>query len=270
MSEIIFELKDVHYSYLGKFPALCGVDMTVRKGEKIAVIGANGTGKSTLLHLLDGLIFPDKGQLKAFGALLTEDFINDPGPSRNFRSKVGLVFQNADIQLFCPTVREDIVFGPLQLGMTCDEARKRLSAIAQLLDIEHLLDRVPYQLSVGEKRKVAIATVFAIDPDVLILDEPIAGLDPLTVRHIIDLIIQANQKGKTVITSTHDLHTVGEIADTVYVFNKEKRIVRQGKPREVLSDRAFLEAHNLVHVHGHYHDNNLHVHPHLSLEKHDH
>ena len=142
-----------------------------------------------------------------------------------------MVFQNADIQLFCPTVREDIVFGPLQLGVKDDEVQKRLLEIAQLLNIEHLLDRVPYQLSVGEKRKVAIATVFAIDPDVLILDEPTAGLDPLTVRHIIDLIVQANQKGKTIITSTHDLHTVGEIADTVYVFNKAKKIVRRESPR---------------------------------------
>ena len=100
--------------------------------------------------------------------------------------------------------------------------------ISKLLNIEHLLDRVPYQLSVGEKRKVAVATVFAIDPDVLILDEPTAGLDPLTVRIIIDLIVQANKQGKTVITSTHDLHTAGEIADTVYVFSKDKRIVRFG------------------------------------------
>jgi cobalt/nickel transport system ATP-binding protein len=266
MNEIIFELNDVHYSYLGKFPAVCGVDMTIRKGEKIAIIGANGTGKSTLLHLLDGLIFPDRGELKAFGSLLTEDFIQNSVSSRNFRSKVGLVFQNADIQLFCPTVREDIVFGPLQLGLSDDEVKRRLLEISQLLSVEHLLDRVPYQLSVGEKRLVAIATVFAIDPDVLILDEPTAGLDPLTVRHIIDLIIQANQKGKTIITSTHDLHIVGEIADTIYVFNKDKRIVQAGK--DILSDRLFLEANNLVHIHGHYHDGQLHVHPHLSLEQH--
>ena len=269
MNEIIFELKDVYYSYLGKFPALCGIDMTVTQGEKIAVIGANGTGKSTLLHLLDGLIFPNKGELKAFGLPLTEDFINNSESSRNFRGKVGLVFQNADIQLFCPTVREDIVFGPLQLGIKEDEVQERLKNTSKLLEIEHLLDRVPYQLSVGEKRKVAIATVFAIDPDVLILDEPTAGLDPLTVRHIIDLIIQANQKGKTIITSTHDLHTVGEIADTVYVFNKAKKIVRSGRVKDVLSDRVFLESNNLVHVHGHRHDGQLHVHPHLPLEQHN-
>ena len=124
VNEIIFELKDVHYSYLGKFPAVCGIDMTIRQGEKIAVIGANGTGKSTLLHLLDGLIFPDRGEVKAFGTPLTEDFINNSESSRNFRSKVGLVFQNADIQLFCPTVREDIIFGPLQLGVKDDEIKE--------------------------------------------------------------------------------------------------------------------------------------------------
>ncbi len=269
VNDLIFELKDVYYSYLGKFPALCDINMTIRQGEKIAIIGANGTGKSTLLHLLDGLIFPDRGEVKAFEALLTEDFINDNESSRNFRGKVGLVFQNADIQLFCSTVREDIVFGPLQLGLKDDEVQKRLLKISQLLGIEHLLDRVPYQLSVGEKRKVALATVFAIDPDVLILDEPTAGLDPLTVRHIIDLIIQANQKGKTIITSTHDLHIVGEIADTVYVFNKDKRIVRAGAGKDILNDKLFLEANNLIHIHSHYHADQPHAHPHLPLEQHN-
>ena len=141
--------------------------------------------------------------------------------------------------------------------------------ISKLLNIEDLLDRVPYQLSIGEKRKVSIATVFAIDPDVLILDEPTAGLDPLTVRHIIALIHQANQKGKTIITSSHDLHAVGEIANTVYVFNKNKTIIRKGPAQDILSDREFLENNNLLHVHGHYHDGKLHVHPHLPLEKHD-
>lgn len=162
-----------------------------------------------------------------------------------------------------------VAFGPLQLGVSGDEAKRRLLAISQVLGIEHLLDRVPHQLSVGEKRKAAIATVFAIDPDVLLLDEPTAGLDPLTVRHIIDLMIQANRKGKTIITSTHDLHTVGEIADTVYVFNKAKKIVRAGSSKDILSDRTFLEANKLLHVHGHYHEGQLHVHPHLPLEQHD-
>ena len=144
--------------------------------------------------------------------------------------------------MFCPTVREDIVFGPLQLGVKDDEVQKRLLEISTIIKYRASFRQGPYQLSVGEKRKVAMATVFAIDPDVFILDEPTAGLDPLTVRHIIDLIVQANQKGKTIITSTHDLHTVGEIADTVYVFNEDKKIVRQGKVEDILSDRAFFEC----------------------------
>ncbi len=113
MSENIFELKDVHYSYIGKFPALSGIDLTVKAGEKISVIGANGTGKSTLLTMLDALIFPDSGNIKAFGHELNENLLNDEEFSKYFRGKVGFVFQNPDVALFCPTVREDIVFGPL-------------------------------------------------------------------------------------------------------------------------------------------------------------
>ena len=268
MSEIVFDLQDVRYSYLGKYPALCGVDMTVRSGEKIALIGANGTGKSTLLHALDGLIFPDLGQVTAFGQVLTEDSLANEEAARRFRSRVGLVFQNADIQLFCSSVKEDIAFGPLQLGVPEPEVQRRLKEVAQTLEIQHLLDRVPHQLSIGEKRRVAIASVLAIDPDVYIFDEPTAGLDPLTVRHIIDFMIKANQRGRTIITATHDLHIVGEIADTVYVFGRDKKIVRSGWVGEVLSDKKFLEEQNLVHIHRHIHEGKEHVHPHLPLEQH--
>ena len=269
MSTIIFELKDVQYSYLGKFPALCGVDMTIRSGEKIAVIGANGTGKSTLLQLLDGLIFPQNGHMTAFGERLLEHSHADEKAAHRFRRRVGLVFQNADIQLFCPSVREDIAFGPLQLGVAEKEVNRRIIEVAQVLDIQHLLDRVPHQLSIGEKRRVAIASVLAIDPDVYLFDEPTAGLDPLTVRHIIDFIVKANQRGKTIITATHDLHIIGEIADTVYVFGRNKRIVRGGSSESVLNDWSLLETNNLVHIHRHHHDGMEHVHQHLPLEPHD-
>jgi len=263
VSDIIFELQDVHYSYPGKFPALCGVDMTIRSGEKIAVIGANGTGKSTLLQLLDGLIFPHHGQVRAFGELLRENSQVDEKAAHRFRRRVGLVFQNADIQLFCPSVREDIAFGPLQLGVAEEEVRRRILEVAQVLDIRHLLERVPHQLSIGEKRRVAIASVLAIDPDVYLFDEPTAGLDPLTVRHIIDFIVNANQRGKTIITATHDLHIIGEIADMVYVFGQNKRIIMGEPPDSVLNDRSFLEMNNLVHIHRHHHDGREHVHQHL-------
>lgn len=266
MSEQIFELKDVYYSYLGKFLALNGVNLSVQAGEKIALMGANGTGKSTILSMLDGLIFPDKGTINAFGKELNEDVLSDEEYSQYFRRKVGFVFQNPDVQLFCPTVREDIVFGPLQLGVHQEEVMERLGKYAKLLEIEHLLDRAPHQLSIGEKRKASLASVLAIEPDILILDEPTAGLDPLTTRHIVDLILELNAKGKTIITSTHDLHIVAEISDTVYVFDKSKKIVRSGKPLEVLADDAFLKQSNLLHIHSHKHDGKAHAHPHLHLE----
>ncbi len=247
LSDIVFELTDVHYSYLGKYPALCGVDMTILSGEKIALIGANGTGKSTLLHLLDALIFPDQGHVTAFGERLREHSLADEKAAHRFRGRVGLVFQNADIQLFCPSVREDIAFGPLQLGVDEEEVEGRIQLVAEVLNIEHLLERVPHQLSIGEKRRVAIASVLAIDPDVYLFDEPTAGLDPLTVRHIIDFIVNAHQRGKTIITATHELNIIKEIADTVYLFGQNKRIAKCGSSESVLSDTLSLEMNNLIH-----------------------
>ncbi len=268
MGNVIFELKDVHFSYLGKFPALCGIDITIEEGQKIAVIGANGSGKSTLLQLLDGLIFADKGKVNFQGKELREASFNDEDFSKSFRHSVGLVFQNPDVQLFCPTVKEDIVFGPLQLEVDKGEIKKRLEDLVAILGIEDLLDRSPHQLSIGEKRKVAIASSLIINPDILILDEPTAGLDPLTTRHIMDLLIQANALGKTIITSTHDLHIVEEISDLVYVFSHEKKIIKFGQTDAILKDTELLQANNLVHIHGHRHKDKIHVHPHVHLDHH--
>jgi cobalt/nickel transport system ATP-binding protein len=268
MRETIFELKDVFFSYLHKFPALCNIDMQITKGTMVSVIGANGTGKSTLLQMLDGLIFPDKGSIKAFGKELNEVALDDENFSLDFRKRVGFVFQNSEVQLFCPTVKEDIVFGPLQLGFSKDHVKKRLDKVIEEFDIGALLERAPHQLSIGEKRKIAIASTLAIDPEVMILDEPTAGLDPLTSRHIIDIIVQANRAGKTIITSTHDLHIVEEISDIIYVFDRDKKITRQGNPSEILSDNVFLKEHNLIHTHTHRHKDKIHTHPHLHLEHH--
>ena len=270
MNNLIFELKNTWFSYLGKYPALRGIDMNIRQGEKITVIGANGSGKSTLLHMLDGLIFPDKGIIKAFGSELKESAFNDDAYSSNFRKKIGFVFQDPDVQLFCPTVKEDIMFGPTQLGLSKEGSDRRLHEIAEILNIENLMDRSPHQLSIGEKRKVAIASTLAIDPEILILDEPTAGLDPLTSRYIIDLLIKANMSGRTIITATHDLHIVEEISDVVYVFSQEKKIIRSGMPDEILNNIQLLQDNNLVHIHSHRHEDKVHVHPHLHLDHHSH
>jgi len=268
MAKFAFELEDVHFSYLKKFPALCGVNFGVPLNQKIAVIGANGSGKSTLLHLLDGLLFPDKGKVKFLDNEFSEKSFETEKFSRDFRCKVGLVFQNPDVQLFCPTVEEDIVFGPLQLGIDKKEIRRRLERVVVDFGLTQLLTRPPHQLSVGEKRKVAIASVLVIDPEILLLDEPTAGLDPSTTRQIIDIIIEANAAGKTIITSTHDLHIIEEIADNVYVFSHEKKIIRSGPPEELLRDQEFLERNNLVHIHRHKHKDKVHVHPHYHLGDH--
>ncbi len=268
MDDLIFALDEVNFSYLGKFPALCGIDIRINRGEKITVIGANGSGKSTLLHLLDGLIFADTGRINFCGRELNEKIFNDPDFSRDFRRRVGFVFQNPDVQLFCPTVKEDILFGPLQLGLAKDEIQSRLEKLVNTLGIRELLSRSPHQLSIGEKRKVAIASVLIINPEILILDEPTAGLDPLTTRHIIDLLIEENTGGKTIITSTHDLHIVEEISDMVYVFGADKKIVKFGRAADILNDTALLSANNLVHIHSHRHKGQVHVHPHVHLEHH--
>jgi cobalt/nickel transport system ATP-binding protein len=269
MDKPIFELRDVSFSYLGRFPALCGIDIDIQRGERITLVGANGSGKSTLLHMLDGLIFPDRGMVKAFGSELTEGRFNDHTFSKTFRKKVGLVFQNSEIQLFCPTVREDILFGPLQLGVAKKEIARRFDELVHILDIASLLDRPPHQLSIGEKRKVAIATTLVIDPEVLILDEPTAGLDPLTTRHIVDLLLAPHAAGKTIITSTHDLHIVEELSDQVYVFSQDKKIVRHGTPQMILSDASLLQANNLIHMHRHRHKGKTHTHPHLHIYHHE-
>lgn len=268
MAKLLFELREVYFSYLGKIPALCGIDLNIEEGSKSTIIGANGTGKSTLLTMLDALIFPDKGSIKAFGKQLNEPLLNEEPFSRFFRQKVGFVFQNPDVQLFCPSVKEDIIFGPLQLGLAQEEISRRLDKIVADLKIAPLLGRSPYQLSIGEKRKVAIASALAIKPDVLLLDEPTSGLDPQTTRDIIDILLAENEAGKTVVTATHDLHIVREISDVVHVFGFEKKIIRSAEPDEILSDQQFLKAHNLVHIHRHRHKDTIHAHPHQHLEHH--
>lgn len=249
---LLFECHDVHYAYQGRFTALNGIDIAISKGERIALVGANGCGKSTLLNLLDGLLFPNKGTITYLGRELTEGAFLNEKTSIEFRKNVGLVFQNPDVQLFCPTVREEIAFGPLHLGIDETTIHERTTRLVDAFNITHLLDRSPHQLSVGEKRKVSFASVLAMDPQVLLLDEPTAGLDPLTSTHLIEMLASAAGSGKTIITATHDLHIIGDIADTVYVFGQDRKIAAHGNPVDILADTPLLHANNLIHRHTHH------------------
>jgi cobalt/nickel transport system ATP-binding protein len=265
MPEPIFNLTDIHYMYLSRFPALCGINLEIQKGKKYVFAGANGSGKSTLLNLLDGLIFPDKGRLEAFGEECSAARFENNGYARSFRRKVGFVFQNSDAQLFCPTVREEIMFGPLQLEIPESESLKRIDFFVEHMGIGPLMDRSPHQLSAGEKRKVALVSVLAIGPEVLLLDEPTAGLDPLTTRAIVDIILSYSKEGKTVITATHDLHIIEEIADCVHVLTRDRSLTRALPPQEFLSDTGLLAENNLLHLHRHAHEDKEHLHPHQHL-----
>jgi cobalt/nickel transport system ATP-binding protein len=239
-------LHGVSYSYLGRFPALDDVSLAVGAGEKVALLGANGCGKSTLLKVLDGLVFPDEGVYEAFGVKVTEANLEDEQFNRGFRSRIGFVFQNSDAQVFSPTVREEIAFGPLNMGLSRAEVDARVADTLEMLDIAELAGRAPYQLSGGQKKRVAIASVLVMNPEVLLFDEPTAALDPRTAEWLIDLVVDLNRAGKTIVLATHDLDTLDLLADRCVVFSEDHSIVAEGRPEEVLGDRALLESVNLV------------------------
>jgi cobalt/nickel transport system ATP-binding protein len=262
-ADALLTCTDLHYAYLDRFPALAGVSLQVRRGERLALLGANGCGKSTLLKLLDGLIFADRGDYAAFGQPVTEAALEDEQFSRGFRSRIGFVFQNSDVQLFSPTVRDEIAFGCLQLGMSRDEAAARVTDVLDLLDIAALADRAPYQLSGGQKKRVAIASVLVMNPDVLLFDEPTAGLDPRTQGWLRDLLAELNAAGKTIVLATHDLDALDRVADRCLVFTEDHRIAATGTPAEILADLPLLLGVNLVHEHSHLHEGAATPHSHL-------
>lgn len=248
---------DVSYAYLDRFPALDRVSMAVLAGEKLALLGANGSGKSTLLKVLDGLLFPQSGTVTAFGEPLTEESLEDEQMSQGFRSRVGFVFQNSDAQVFSPSVREEVAFGPLQMGLTREQTTARIDDVLAMLDITDLADRAPFQLSGGQKKRVAIASVLVMNPDVLLFDEPTAGLDPRTQEWLTALIEELNNAGKTIVHATHDLDLLDRLADRCLVFSEDHRIVAEGTPTQILAQRDLLLDVNLIHPRTHVH----HPHP---------
>ena len=190
----------------------------------------------------------------------------------NFRRQVALVFQNPDIQLFNPTVFDEVAYGPLQLQWKREDLVRRVEEMLTFMGISHLKDRPPYRLSGGEKKKVALASVLVLDPEVLLLDEPTATLDPKSQSQVIDLIQQWKGTSKTVITATHQLETVEDIADRVLVL-EEGTVMAAGTPSEILSNTDLLLRANLIHAHRHSHGSVVHSHPHLhghSHHEHDH
>ncbi|MFA5808855.1 MAG: ABC transporter ATP-binding protein [Thermoleophilia bacterium] len=266
-SHAIYEVDAVKYRYEDA-EALAGVDLSIKSGESVVLLGANGSGKSTLLKMLDGLIFPTGGSIRVFDADLSETALKNEGFSRSFRRRVGFVFQNSDAQLFSPTVWDEIAFGPLHMGLPPEEVEKRTEDTLHILGLEHLRERPPYHLSGGEKKKVALASVLAVGPDVLLFDEPTAGLDPKTESFLIRLIVQLTAAGKTIVTATQDLRLAAEIAVRIIVLGEDHKLAGDGPAAAILGDRELLLAANLIHDHPHRHDGIEHYHPHSHLEDH--
>ncbi|MEF9475483.1 MAG: energy-coupling factor ABC transporter ATP-binding protein [Candidatus Mariimomonas ferrooxydans] len=268
--ENIFNVNGVSYSFLNRFPALENVTFKINRGERIVILGANGSGKSSLLQILDGLVFPQKGELRFMDHELSENTLKDEGFNRFFRENVGLVFQNSDVQLFSSTVWDEIAFGPVQMDLSENEIQTRITELSELLDLKKLWDRAPYQLSEGEKKKVAIASTLAVNPDVLLLDEPTSGLDPRTQSDLVEFLQLLNSTGKTTIIATHDLNIAKIVSDKAIVLNESHQLEAEGSTGDILSDTELLLNVNLIHEHIHSHDGEVHSHSHSHLSEHDH
>ena len=269
MSEAAFILRGVGHEYRGGVPALAAIDLTIGRGQHVAVVGANGSGKSTLLKMLDGLVFPTSGDIVAFGVPLTEAGLEDSVFRRDFRARVGFVFQEADVQLFCANALDELAFGPLQLGLSNDEVEQRVQEVAARLRIDKLLDRPPYTLSGGEKKRVAIASVLTMRPHVLLLDEPTSALDPRSQVWLLEVLEEWRREGRTVVMATHDLSAAAEAADRIVVLSEDHAIAADGTPDEVLAQRELLLSVNLIHEHTHRHATRAHKHAHAHPPGHE-
>jgi cobalt/nickel transport system ATP-binding protein len=261
-----FALRDVSYRYRD-VTALDGLSLAIGEGQRVALLGANGSGKSTLLRLLDALYFADAGEVLAFGEPLTEARMSDDAVAHAFRRQVGLVFQNPDVQLFNPTVFDELAFGPLQLGWPRELIEGRVGETLDRMELAHLRDRPPHRLSGGEKKRVALASVLILDPDVLLLDEPTASLDPGSQSRLIESMIGWGGGAKTLVLATHDLDIVEDVADTCMILQRG-RLLARGTPAEILGDHDLLRRSGLIHAHRHVHEGGIvHLHHHLHRAK---
>ncbi len=228
------EIADLHFTYPDGVEALRGVNLTVGEGEKVALLGPNGAGKSTFLMHLNGIL-QGRGAIRIMGRPLGEDNI------RHIRAQVGLVFEHPDDQLFSPTVLDDVAYGPLYMGLPRDEVLRRARWALEQVGMIGFEERMPHRLSLGQKKRVAIATVLSMHPPILALDEPTSSLAPTARRELIYLLRKLPQ---TMIVSTHDIPMVRDLFPRTVVMD-EGRVVADGHTQVILSDTALLEAHGL-------------------------
>ncbi len=240
----MIEFKNVFFSY-NNVEALQNINLTITSGESVAIIGPNGSGKSTFLKIVNGILLPTSGSYCLKGEEITKDKLDKPKYSKAFHKNIGFLFQNVEHQLFCPNVYEEVAFAPKQMGLREEDIHKRVQDCLELLSITDIKHRSPLNLSGGEKKKVALASILSMNPDILVLDEPMNQIDPKGKRFLKELILNLNKAGKTIICSTHDFEYVEGIFERCIVFSENHTIIRDDKYDDVISDNEFLIKNNI-------------------------
>lgn len=240
MTNIQLSTENLSFTYPDGTQALKNINIEIEKGEKVAIIGPNGAGKSTLFSHFNGLTEPTSGCVK----IEDKPISFEKDELLKVRQKVGIVFQDPNDQLFAPTVKEDIAFGPMNLGLSYDEVEKRVEDALKMVGMENYEDKTPHHLSGGQQKRIAIAGIIAMKPELMILDEPTAGLDPDGVEKVLNIMNQLNEEGMTLIISSHDIDMISKYADKIFVlYNGE--IIESGNKNKIFSDIELLKKAHL-------------------------
>ena len=240
MTNIQLSTENLSFTYPDGTQALKNINIEIEKGEKVAIIGPNGAGKSTLFSHFNGLTEPTSGCVK----IEDKPISFEKDELLKVRQKVGIVFQDPNDQLFAPTVKEDIAFGPMTLGLSYDEVEKRVEDALKMVGMENYEDKTPHHLSGGQQKRIAIAGIIAMKPELMILDEPTAGLDPDGVEKVLNIMNQLNEEGMTLIISSHDIDMISKYADKIFVlYNGE--IIESGNKNKIFSDMELLKKAHL-------------------------
>ena len=240
MNESHLSVKNLSYTYPDGTRALKNVNMEIFKGEKVAIMGPNGAGKSTLFSHFNGLTEPTSGYLELDGKKMEYD----KKTHLEIRQKVGIVFQDPNDQLFAPTVKEDVAFGPMNLGLDYEEVEKRVNEALELVGMKKFKDKTPHHLSGGQQKRVAIAGIIAMRPEIMILDEPTAGLDPQGVNQVLTILNNLNKDGMSIVISSHDIEMVNGFAEKIFVLY-EGEILASGDKHEIFSNKELLKKAHL-------------------------
>ena len=240
MEQIHLETKNLSYTYHDGTQALKNVNIKIKKGEKIAIMGPNGAGKSTLFSHFNGLSEPTSGHVEIEG----EKIVFEREALLKVRQKVGIVFQDPNDQLFAPTVKEDVAFGPMNLGLEYEEVERRIKESLEMVGMAGFEEKTPHHLSGGQQKRVAIAGIIAMRPDIMILDEPTAGLDPEGVDKVLNILNNLNKEGMSIVISSHDIEMVNHFADKIFVLY-DGEIIAEGDRHQIFSDKELLKKAHL-------------------------